>query len=444
MKQDIIRELGDGLTLRRTTAGDTEDLVAFHADVHRDPGVEEPEQYVAAWVRDLMARPHPTFSPGDFTIVKDTRTGEIVSSLCLIPQTWAYEGIEFGVGRPELVGTRPDYRRRGLVRAQMEVIHQWSDERGERLQAITGIPYYYRQFGYEMTMTLGGGRGGFGSNVPKLKDGEAEPYRLRLATHEDVPFIAQVYQKGASRWPVICVRDEALWRYELSGKSDMNVNRRDLCMIETADGEPVGFVNRTPRLFQGRVGVGVYELKSGVSWLDVTPSLMRHLWSEGEAWARADPDQNIETFGFWLGAEHPALALFKRRLPQTIKPYAWYVRVADLPGFLRHVGPALEQRMAASPLSGHTGELKLSFYRDGLRLRFEAGHLTEVGPWQPTREEGGEAGFPGLTFLHLVFGYRTMQELEEAFPDCWTANDGAKVLLDILFPKRPSDVWPVC
>jgi hypothetical protein len=444
MKQGIIRQLGDGLVLRRATADDTEALVTFHADVHREPDTEEPEEYVAAWVRDLMARPHPTFSPDDFTIVEDIHTGEIVSSLCLISQTWTYEGIGFGVGRPELVGTRPDYRRRGLVRAQMEVIHQWSAERGERLQAITGIPYYYRQFGYEMTMTLGGGRAGFGSNVPNLKDGEAEPYRVRLAAAEDVPFIAQVYDEGASRWPVLCVRDEALWRYELDGKSDMNVNRRDLCIIETAGGEPVGFVNRTPRLFRGRVGVGVYELKAGVSWLDATPPLMRHLWSQGEAWARKDPDQNMESFGLWLGAEHPVLALFKRNLPQIVKPYAWYLRVADLPGFLRHVGPALERRLAASPLSGHTGELKLSFYRDGLRLRFEAGRLTEVEPWQPTDAEDGNAGFPGLTLLHLVFGYRDVEELGEAYPDCWTANDGVQVLLDSLFPKRPSDVWPVC
>ena len=74
----------------------------------------------------------------------------------LISQTWTYDGIPFGVGRPELVGTQPEYRKRGLVRAQFEVIHAFSAERGEMVQAITGIPFYYRQFGYEMAMGLGG------------------------------------------------------------------------------------------------------------------------------------------------------------------------------------------------------------------------------------------------------------------------------------------------
>ena len=49
-------------------------------------------------------------------MVEDTRTGSIVSSTCLIGQRFSYEGVEFDAGLPELVGTHPDYRRRGLVR----------------------------------------------------------------------------------------------------------------------------------------------------------------------------------------------------------------------------------------------------------------------------------------------------------------------------------------
>src|SRR5712691_11396345 len=117
-------------------------------------------------------------------------TGAIVSSMNLISQTWVYDGIPFGVGRPELVGTSLEYRYRGLVRAQFEVIHQWSTERGERLQAITGIPWYYRQFGYEMALNLGGGRVGYRPHIPELKDGEPEPYRVRPATAADLPCMA--------------------------------------------------------------------------------------------------------------------------------------------------------------------------------------------------------------------------------------------------------------
>lgn len=53
----------------------------------------------------------------------------------------------------------PEYRRRGLVRAQFDVIHQWSAARGQLVQVISGIPFYYCQFGYEMGLALSGGRG---------------------------------------------------------------------------------------------------------------------------------------------------------------------------------------------------------------------------------------------------------------------------------------------
>ena len=34
-------------------------------------------------------------------------------------------------------------------------------------------------------------------------------------------------------------------------------------------------------------------------------------------------------------------------------------------------------------------------------------------------------------------------ELEHAFPDCRVMSDEARVLLNILFPKLPSRVWPI-
>ena len=443
MDPRFIRDLGGGLVLRRSTVEDTEQLVAFHGDLHRDIGAEEPEDYVAAWTRDLMTGDHPTFDPADFTIVEDVRTGTIVSSLCLISQIWSYGGVRFGVGRPELVATHPDYRRRGLIRAQFEVIHGWSAERHERMQAITGIPWYYRQFGYEMGLTLGGGRASYKPQIPRLKDGAAEPYRVRPAVEMDLPFIAQVYDYGAGRYPVACVWDEELWRYELLGKSENNVNRQALSLIETPQGEPLGFLAHSTRLWQGRVGITGYELKPGVSWLAVTPSVMRYLWALGERWAAPHPEKEMEALNFWLGVEHPAYQAMHKRLPHSIKPYAWYVRVPDLPAFLGHVATVLEQRLAASPLVGHSGELKISFYRNGLRLAFEEGRLACVEPWQPTHEESRDAVFPDLTFLQLLFGYRSLDELEYAFADCGTSSDEGRALLAALFPKCPSDIWPV-
>jgi hypothetical protein len=128
-------------------------------------------------------------------------------------------------------------------------------------------------------------------------------------------------------------------------------------------------------------------------------------------------------------------------LPLERKPYAYYVRVPDILDFLRHVAPVLEDRLARSIAVGHSGELRLTFYRSGVRLVFERGRLVEVEPWTPQSGWVGHAGFPDYTFLQVLFGYRSLDELKAAFPDCWLGDDATAVLLNALFPKAPSNVW---
>src|SRR5512135_435310 len=136
MNAPFIRDLGKGLILPHATPDDTEALVQFNAITHS--GSDQPDPHVADHTFDLISGRLPTFQAGDFTIVEDISTCKIVSSLSLISQVWAYDGIPFKVGRPEIVGTAPVYRRRGLVRDQFDEVHQWSQARGELVQVITG------------------------------------------------------------------------------------------------------------------------------------------------------------------------------------------------------------------------------------------------------------------------------------------------------------------
>lgn len=436
----ILRDLRDGLILRRSTPEDADALAEFNGKIHgSDP---QDGERVAAWTHDLLARPHPTLNPDDFTIVEESATGRIVSSMNLIPQTWTYEGIPFGVGRPELVGTDPEFRNRGLVRLQFEEIHKWSAERGHMVQAITGIPYYYRLFGYEMALDLAGRRFGFEPNVPKLKEGEEEPYRVRPALEADLPFIAEVYAYAIRRHMVASQRTPEIFKYELDGQSDGNLDRYLMSIIEDQAGTPVGYFQHPG--FLGKTGLTAvwYELKPGVSWLAVTPTVVRHLWNTGQEYARRD-GVTCTSFGFMLGSQHPVYQVLGLDLPTVVNPYAYYMRVPDLAGFLNHIRPALDNRIADSIAAGHSREIKVSFYRDGLRLVLEKGRLVTIDHWKPSPSDDGSIAFPGLTFLQMLFGYRSLDELSQSFPDCWWESEEIRLLINILFPKKLSDVFPV-
>ncbi|MGH3145478.1 MAG: GNAT family N-acetyltransferase, partial [Rubrobacter sp.] len=309
----ILKDLGDGLILRQARREDAEAVAAFNAKIHYTSGgpyeQREPHRGIAASTRDLMSGNHPTCDAPDFTVVEDTRTDSIVSSACLIGQRLSYEGLEFDAGLPELVGTHPDYRRRGLVKEQFEVLHRWSNDRGHLMQAIAGIPYYYRRFGYEMAVWMGEGRRIYVQDVPEKpssseEDGHAHrSYRLRPASSSDAGFIADLDRRRRGRYLLAASRDERMWRYEITGRDPEGDESLQVRIVEDEVGHAVGYVCHTRDAQDGTLQVFAYELVDGVSWLEVTPDALRGL---AKIVRELIPNgEKLASLTFGLGEHHP-------------------------------------------------------------------------------------------------------------------------------------------
>ena len=438
----FIRDLGDGLILRHGSVEDADALADINSRMHSDDGPDQPNLGIGAWIQDLVAKPHPTLVPSDFTVVEETSTGKIVSTLCLIPQTWTFDGIEFGVGRPELVCTLPEFRKRGLVRVQMEEVHKWSTDRGHLVQVITGIPYFYRQFGYDMALNLSGARRGFEPHVPALKEGETEPFNIRPAVDGDVDFILKTYESHERKQAISCKRTPEIVRYEMTGKSVLSIIRYEKMIIEDTNGKHIGYFEHPNELWFGGVACVYFALAEGASWLAVAPSVVRYLWKKGAEIAERESTTRT-SFSFNLGEQHPIYEVLDDKLPTVRKPYAYYVRVPDVPAFLTQVKPALEKRLAESAAVGYSGELRVGFYKDGFRMVFENGKITSIESIKHNTDRDVDVAFPDYTFLHVLFGHRSFDELRHAFVDCYVHNPTARVLINALFPKRDSFVQAV-
>jgi hypothetical protein len=437
--QQLPRELGDGLVLRFATPNDTEPLAQFTGRVFgRDNQIDES---AILYTREMMRESHPVIGPANVLIVEDTRAHKIVSTMCLIPQTWTYAGIPFEVGRPEMVATDPDYRRRGLVREQFRFLHAVSESMGHQVQGITGISWYYRQFGYEYALDLGGGRVAYFSNVPTLKENESAAYRVREMTAGDIPLVSKVYARECARSLVACPRSESLWRYLVEPLPASMAWRVPLQIIETADGRAVGYFQPSRDVWNDAIVMFELGVVEGQSMRAVMPTVLRWMKSLGEAEATKS-NKTIKGIYLAFGREHPGYDAIPDLLPRTRIPYGWYIRVPDVPQFIRHIAPALENRLANSAMAGYSGELKISEYRHGYKLVWENGKLTNVTTWQPMPGEEGDCGFPPLVFLQLLFCRKSLMELRESLADAW-AKDETAPLLDALFPKMYSCVYPV-
>ncbi len=444
------RDLGDGLQLRWATKADTDRIALLNAQAFRENEADPPLAVDLVMLTELMSGRHPLVRAEDFVLVEDRTTGKVVSSACLFRQDWEYDGIPFAVGRPEHVATDAAYRNRGLVRAIFDALHARSAAYQHHVQAITGIPYFYRQFGYEYVFDLDGGQIVYPTTLPAPV--QPAPYSLRDATPADLPFIQALYDQQRQRSLVSAQVPDAYWRYAFADfstpQSLLGGYNRQWCLRIIVDpaGEAVGYLRTGVFLWEDRLYIWDLATTPGVPLRDAAIAALQQLVALGptieQVTRSIDPAHaHLKELFLCMESRHPLYTILGERIaPRAIAPYAWYVRVPDLPQFLQLIGPALERRLAASPLANHSGDLRLDFYRDGLKLSFAQGKLTAVAPWRrPAWGERQHAGFPPHLFLQLLFGYRSLAALRATFPDVRATTEAA-VLLDILFPQQYSRV----
>lgn len=427
------RPITDSLLLRTVESeADVQKLVDFCNIVFSETG--EPDPRIGAWAADLLAPgSHPTLTCDDYFLVEDTATGQIVSSLNLIPQTWTYEDIPFAVGRVELVGTLKEYRRRGLVREQFQAVHQRCKELKLPVQSITGIPYYYRQFGYEYALDLGGGYTVALSMIPETP--ASSPFDLREWQPGDLPRLEALYASSIRKKLIACQRPTEHWHYRFAGQRPQSIQKIWLYVITRAD-EIAGYL--AIPLDRWGPHLRIAELVLGVPYPDVIPWLLPRL-RDLILVHFPDADPPLQSIYFNLGSHHPVHPYLKSYLPVHRAPYAWYIRVPDLAAFVNQIAPALEKRIARGPLAGLTRSLVLDFYTGGLRLDFDKGRLAAAANLARGVEKF-DGRFPPLVFLQLLFGYRSLAQLSHSFPDA-RPNPDAYPILTTLFPRKPS--WVV-
>ena len=432
------KQLSDGLILRSLSEGhasDAENLPQFYEDIFGEAG-DDDAHLMPAWTRDLISEAHPTMSLDDLWVVVDpSQADRIVSALLLIPQHWRYEDIEFGVGRVELVATHRDYRRRGLVRALMDTAHERSAASGHMLQAITGIPHYYRQFGYGFAIDHGASGILQLVNVPKLKDDQKPTYTLRPMSVDDIPDVLRWDAAYGETCAISHVQTEAIWRYEIDGRDpDSFFHGHPLTIVNAAE-ERVGYIKLHPGHVHSSLRIWNYVVGEKASYLETFDDVMRAVQKFGEDWYQGKDQPTRILFEAGL---HPTInALLQRMQGGTVRDrlYAWFIRVPDLPAFIRHIEPVLERRLENSGAHGYTGELRVNFYdMTGLTIRFAKGKIVDVKVGTMAQERA-QAAFPYDSFLNVLFGHRSINEINHVLPETYARRD-AGVLLDIMFPKK--------
>ncbi len=439
------RDLGDGLRLRWSTPADLERLVALYSNVFRSKEDSPPNVTLGYWVRDMASGRHPRITGYDFALVEDRRTGKVVAATCLLANQARYGHIRFMMGRPEIVATEIPYRHRSLQRAIFGLIHARSAARGHLAQGITGIPNFYRQFGYEFAIPLEDSRHVHFSALPLPKAGEPTSYALRPAVKEDIPLLLALSAREQACWQIASVLDEAAWRWMAFDCDPATGNLGATYMItRAAGGDTIGYLMLSRIRSGDSAGLWGMAVNEGQSLAEAAPHALRAARDVVATFPCRPQDAPPATrFRLEMGPGHAIFdALGPYLAPQSGGRYAWWMRIPDVPAFIRHIAPVLEQRLEHSVLAGRSGDFCIGFYRGGLRLSFVQGKLVTVEPWQKPLWGECQAAFPPLIFTQLLLGYRSFADLAYAHIDV-RADGVDRTMLETLFPPRPSFMLPL-
>lgn len=412
------RPLPGGLVMRSLrNPADAERLAAFNAVIH-GPSVG-PLAYA-------IMTAHPHTRPEYWIYVEEAATRRIVSSLCLIPWTWRYDDTILRSGEMGFVGTLEEYRGQGLIRAMNERFTELLQQGGFDLSHIQGIPYFYRQFGYEYAMPLEAWcRVELHQFGPPAAGAD---YVLRRATGADLSELMRLYAEAARGLNISTVRDELTWRY-LLGPSLHTDTQGEPWMVVGPDGAAEGYVRVMPVGF----GDGIICGEASVLSAGAAAAALRHVVALAREQGRPYVRLN-------LPRDHSMVALALARGAHPYTSYAWQLRLLDPPALLRKLAPAFERRIAASAYAGLHREVLLNLYRYTLALQFASGRLEQVeqrpgGGW-------GDIRLPPHLLASLLFGWRTLDELNYIFPDA-SVNDDTRVLAEALFPSLKAFLYNI-
>lgn len=442
----VIEDLGDGLVMRSARREDADALAEFCAKafIHEDSGTEA--YWIANWIRDLVGKPHPTLDLEDVIIVEDVVNDRIASTTTYLTQTWSYDGVEFEIGRPEIVGTAKEYRNRGLIRKQFDVMHRWASERGHLVQVVLGIPTYYRQFGYEYALAAEGGRSTPIGSLPRWGE-EKREFRLRDTIESDVPFITQLLTDSAKRSMVAPVFRENEVKYFTFDRTPRSAVCHKTAILCESDGDQFGKpVGALWYALVIEIDQGVMlrmEMSEPRLWREALPALLKEFTDLAETATKEakDPERAIKTIRQDMQPDHPAYIFDDGALgTPPERQYGWYVRVSDVPSFLQKIAPVLEQRIANSFHAGLSGDINLHMNRDGIKISVKDGKIDRIEPVAAMSYDEANGRFPGMSFSPVLFGMRSIAETISSHTD---ANAGSKMdrhLLETMFPKRTSDL----
>ncbi|MFX0006964.1 MAG: GNAT family N-acetyltransferase [Promethearchaeota archaeon] len=365
---------------------------------------------------------HPRKSETFWLYIKDDKENKIISLICLSPLEWQIEDNSLPVCEMEFVGTLQEYREKGFIKILNDLYEKLMNQNGYILSVIRGIPYFYRNLGYEYVSSLDERIKIPASKIPNKK---YENLVIRLANSNDVlSFIKSKYDQFQENFYIFNRFDPECFKFKyINEKFDSEV--------------------RSTYIFD-EAGVAKNYFSVGMSYDNQNYEIICSFLTEKEMTSLL---QFIKSIGNYNGndiitlsiSEHSPLFKYLKSLGgEMVSSYGWQVKIPNLINFFTLIRNILEKRIKDSEFKGLTKTIRISNYNDTIVLEFIKGKIEniEIEKEYPDPKIT-DLMIPGTLLFKLILGDRAIDEINYIFKDT-IVNTSSKLIIETMFPKKIS------
>jgi len=422
-------ELPDGFEFGVVESDEeVEELLKFHSIVHPDDDVEELRRQI-----DHL----PGFSQEMNYYIRDLDKGIIVTALNSIPFIWNYEDIPLRNLELGWVGTLKEYRRKGLNKSLYSHFNNLLLSGNYDISTIQGIPYYYRQFGYDFVIPM--------DRTVWIRTNQIQPFdekslpeymkmKVRPAEKKDIPSMMDLFDGLNQGLLVYAPRSQELWEIQETMKKQFENEFQTYVVV--AGSKIIGYfrlVKKNDREgFPNKSTLTVIE--SSISTFNGVLRTLQFLYVEA-----------VQNDILLIGSQGPSfnsLSKVMENVGGSGKPWWKYqVRIPNMVRFLQKISPVLERRLVGTMFEGLTYDVIMNTFQNCYSVNFSNGKIIDIsdlGPQQVIDNQDFRAQPNDL--LRLVLGAYSIKEIEQNNID-FIVRGSVRLITEALFPKRESSIY---
>ncbi len=348
----------------------------------------------------------------------DCEQEKCVGTISYLDLLFEYEGISLKTAEYAVAATDSAYRGQRINTRLTQMLFKTCYERGTNLVILEGIPYFYRNYGFNYA-------------VPMCKEmfdldrkdlAKAERISIRNANLEDAAFIYEKYLLATEKVDICKIKERAIIEAQI-GVYQSDNNHKGYYIVEDSDltdPQRIGYF----ALDTTSAELIISDIADNLSF-DVYESILKFLQEE------VLPTKEKTVLFASVPDKNKFIAYLRMKGSRRVGKYAWQIKIFDDYKFFMDILPLLEKRVQNSIYHDEKIEFYYNNYKKLIHFSIDHGKITLC---QETWKPKWEVNLTSQGAVKLFFGHNSLGEILDFLPDCMV-TEHLRDIVEVLFPK---------